>query len=296
MTAQVAVVGYTTLEHSLVVADSLSPDRTAIVLERPAGHSGRPGGCAAHIAHGLADHGVDVIIATRVGEDPVGADLAEALRRKGVDVSAVERRGVTPTVWMIYGPHGDGWCLYDPAGGMSDPLTDPQRAAVASASWCVVAVGPHDATAGALDALAPDQRLLWSVKADSRSWPAGLVRRLAERADVIMLSDSERDWVEGNLGVPLESRLRAGTLLVETQGRRGMRWSVDGRSGSSAPAGVVEVSDTSGAGDWAVAGLLAALLQGAEPSDATRAAGESAVALLRARSHSSAPPERRVHS
>ena len=292
MTPTVTVIGYVTLEHSLVVADRLQPDRTAIVTDRPSGHAGRAGGCAAYIAQGLAAQGLDVVLSARVGADPAGDELMRILREQDVDVGAIEQRETTPNVWMVYSPDGDSWCIYDPADGVEDPLTDPQRAALLAADWCVVAVGPREATAAALDALTDDQKLLWSVKADSRSWPAALVARLAARADVVMLSERERDWVETNLGADLHTVLRPGALVVETLGRHGLRWSVGGSSGTAAPTEVVDVLDASGAGDWAVAGLLAALLDGAEPAAAAAAANSSAARLLRTRSPEHPPMER----
>ncbi len=296
MTAPVTVIGYVTLEHSLVVADRLQPDRTAIVTDRPSGHAGRAGGCAAYIAQGLTAQSLKVVLAARVGADPAGDELVRILQEQGVDIRAIEQRGTTPNVWMVYSPDGDGWCIYDPADGVEDPLTGPQRAALAAADWCVVAVGPRAATAAALDALTDDQKLLWSVKADSRSWPPDLVARLAGRADVVMLSERERDWVATNLGADLDTVLRPGALLVETRGRHGLRWSVDGRSGTAAPMEVVDVLDASGAGDWAVAGLLAALLDNAGPAAAASAANFSAARLLRTRSPEPSPTERQSHT
>jgi len=282
----VVSLGYICLDHVVAVNRPIAVGTTSLVERRYSPPSGRLGGCAANIAVGLAQAGVaGVELVSWVGADAAGERVLDLLREAGVATGGVlrdpdRRTGMT---WLPIAPGGETYCIYDPGGPLPSRLASGQAAAVAGATCVVVAVGPPGLSAAALSRLAPSAVLVWAVKADPAAFPPELARALARRADVLVHNREEGAFLADTLGQEWPRMLRPGALRVETRGSSEVRYTQGQELVTLDVEDPLQVPDAVGAGDSFCAGLLGAVLQGAEPRDAVRAGLHTAGRLLRAR-------------
>ncbi|MFN2629627.1 MAG: carbohydrate kinase family protein [Gaiellaceae bacterium] len=284
--SRVTVFGYVNLEHVVGLSRDVERGVTSLVERRHTPPEGRVGGCASYIATGLAEAGLSVDIASFVGEDDEAELVARSLVAAGVGVEALERgpQPHTGSVWLPYGPSDASYCIYDPGGPLPETLTERQRRVCAGAAWLVASVGPPGPCAETLDALPPTASLFWSVKADPGSLPPSLTRALAARAGVIVFSSVEAEFLEQSLGVDWRDHVASpDALIVETRGPLGLRYWTSGQEHQIEPGLRLEILDTIGAGDRFCAGLLAALIGGADTAAAVTNGAETAATLLRRR-------------
>jgi ribokinase len=266
----VTVVGYASADRSVLVDAFPAANGTALVRRRLSAPWPRLGGCGPQIAGRLAVAGVPVDCVTWVADDGLGRAVLAQLERDGAGTTGVLVAGSrTAESFIVYDAGGASACFYDPGDAHRDGLTARQRVQVARAELLCLTVAPAGATRAALEAVAPDARVVWSVKADPDAYPPELVARLRARADVVAFSAGERAFVTAGAG---EGGGRPGALEIETRGADGVRWTRGGESGCE-PVRPVAVSDTTGAGDALVAGVIAQLLRDAEDVAAAIAAG-----------------------
>ena len=151
---------------------------------------------------------------------------------------------------------------------------------MAASRLVCLTVAPAAVTAAALDRLAPEARLVWSVKGDPDAYPEALVARLLRRADVIALSEGERPFLARHAA---GRRPREDALVLETRGPRDVTWRRGGDGGHVAVEPLA-VTDTTGAGDAFVAGVIAELRRDDNDPVAAVAGGIAASrALLQSR-------------
>lgn len=274
MAVSVAVLGYASADHCVAVDALPAPDATAIVRRRLSRPWPRLGGCGPQIALQLAATGVGTACLTWVGDDAIGRALLAQLEASGVDTSGVViDGGRSPESFIVYDAQGRTACFFDPADAVADKLSPLQRELVGAAELVCLTVAPAAVTDAALDAAAPDARVVWSVKADRDAYPPALLDRLMARADVVALSSGERAFLDGR-------RPREEAVVIETRGVDGVRWEHRGRAGHHAVRRIA-VHDTTGAGDALVAGAIAQLRRDPDDVAAAVAAGiESSQALL----------------
>jgi len=279
--ARAVAIGYASLDRAIRVEALPAPDTTAIVRRRLSDPWPSPAGCGPAIAHALAVAGVPSGCVSWVADDLPGRELRGWLRAAGVDVRGVALVGSrTAESMLIYDASGACSVIYDPGDAVVGGLDDAQRALVAGAELVCVSVGYAGATRDALDALSPEARLVWSVKADADAFPPDLVARLLARADAIALSRGERDFVARQAP---GAAPRPDALVVETRGADGAVWTRGDERGS-APAQPLRATDTTGAGDAFVGGLVTGLLEDFDDARAAVArAIDTSAALLRRR-------------
>jgi sugar/nucleoside kinase (ribokinase family) len=281
----VLTVGYVGLDHVVGINHPIASGRTSLVARRHTPEGGRLGGCAPNIALGLAEAACRVDVVTWVGDD-AGADrVFDALRGAGISIEGVQRGALerTSTSWLPYVEGGASYCVYDPGGPMPALLGDAQHRLCATTRWCAIAIGPPGPTAQALDLLRDDATLLWPVKADPESVPPALARRLAARADAIVLNLDESSFLAEVIGADWRQAAAArNVLVVETRGASGLRWQ-QGRASGELATTPVEVSDTVGAGDRFCAGVLAGLAHGLDVDVLVHEAADGVAELLRRR-------------
>jgi ribokinase len=270
---EIAITGYASLDYSFRLDRPPAPDQTATILSRPPDWP-RLGGSPAYIASALVAGGVaDAAPISWVGDDADGALYRDALARRGASVEGVVIcPGRTPVCVLAYQPDGGCHCFYHPGLSGSPTLDARQIALIVEAPWVCVTVGPTEATRRALDAIAPETRLVWAVKADPRAVPPDLAARLAARADIIAMSRAEADFVEAALaaGPPRKRQTR-----LETRGVDGVALTGEGRDWLY-PVKPVAAEDVTGAGDTFLGGFLAAMIRGDGRPDAALAAGADA--------------------
>lgn len=271
MQAEVTCLG----EAMALVADVEAP------LERA---RARLAGAEANVAVGLAAAGVAVSWIGRLGADPFGEFVLDALRAAHVETGAVEidphrptgryakdvgvGRDGEPATRMTYRRAGSAASAMGP-----DFLRKPEVASRLAAARIVHVSGITPALSPGCAALTrelvggPRTGLVtFDVNWREQMWPGGdpaAVVALAGAADVVLTGADEAERVFGTSDAGrLRELLPAPRLLVVKDGSR--RALAIGRDGDvvAVPALAVEVVEPVGAGDAFAAGLLAGLLRG----------------------------------
>lgn len=276
----IAITGYASLDHVIVLDGDVRPGRTTTILSRPASAWPRLGGGPAYVA--LAVHAAcpgAAIPVSWIGEDALGDNYAGQLAGRGISGRGLARiEGArTPISVLAYDRNGDCACLYDPGLPSAVRLTEAQRAAVASADWVGVTIGPKEVTDEVLSLLRDDQKLAWIVKDDPRAITPRQTVALFERADLVFCNGRERAFLDGARAAGRAPR--RSQILVETQGRRGALFLRGGESAFVA-AEPVEVTDPTGAGDTFAGGVIAAIMKGETDLEAIGQAGNAAARAL----------------
>lgn len=276
----IAISGYASLDHVIVLDGDVQPGRTTTILSRPESAWPRLGGGPAYVALAVhAAHPGAALPVSWVGVDTLGANYIAELDQRGISGAGVARvEGArTPISVLAYDSHGDCACLYDPGLPSGIGLTEDQRALIAAADWIGVTIGPKDVTTDLLALIRNDQKLAWIVKNDPRAITPEQTAALFARADLVFCNGRERAFLEG---VRSEGRVaRAGQIVVETQGRRGALFLRDGES-RFAEADPVDVTDPTGAGDTFAGGVIAAIMKGETGLEAIGRAGNAAAHTL----------------
>lgn len=235
------------------------------------------GGSGAITAYGAARLGLRTAFVGRVGDDPAGAFVLDALRGGGVDVSACVVDPGVPTAMTVVLADGDDRAILT-APGCLDRLTagDVPRGLVERAAHVHVSsyfLQPRLA-AGLPGLFGLARAAGASTSLDTNDDPAGRWAGLAEVlpvTDVLLPNEAEARAIAaavagpppGGAGVEWAVRELAarGTLPVVKRGALGALAFADGEP-AEVPATPATVVDAVGAGDSFNAGLLAALLRG----------------------------------
>lgn len=288
---RIAVIGYASLDSTVRSPRFQGLDATSIVGPKLA--DGDAGGIV-HITRAVRRAGAEAVAISWVGSDANGARWRAELRTDGASDIGVAASGTrTPTSTLVHFEAGGTICLFDPGDCHANDLTAEQTALIRNADWCLLTVAPRHIVEQVLDAVPATARLAWAVKSDASAFPPRLVERLLGRAELVSFSSGEIPFL-GMDGVRPESRVRPGTLIVETRGARGVDYAV---AGEPALAGSVEVvpvaaADATGAGDTFIGTLTARL---ARDAPATRLSPENLHHHLVASSDASAAMLERRH-
>lgn len=271
---RIAVTGYASLDHVVILDGAVRPGVTTTILDRPTGAWPRLGGSPAFVATALvrADAGT-VVPVSWVGDDAAGQDYLQRLDEAGIagDGIAIVAGARTPVAILAYDPQGGCACLYHPGLPKELALTAAQRAAITEADWVCLTIGPRAITDAVLDLIGPRTQLAWVVKNDPKAITPEQAARLAGRADVIFSSTAEAAFLAAAFG----PGRRAGQTHIETRGRQGAAVIRDGRT-TFVPAEAVAVTDPTGAGDTFAGGAIAALARGETDPTAVATAGNLA--------------------
>lgn len=244
----------------------------------------RLGGKSANHALGLHQLGVTTAVVGVVGTDHTGTEVLDEAARDGLDMSGVTRRGKTALLVDVV----------DDAGRRL--LEDVPASALLGADDIVQAAPLfHDADVVSLQLQQPSDALLTAAHL-GKSNGARVVLDGATTTDrdaLLALADLVRaDATETGIltGTEVTSRADAAhaTDWILAQGPELAAVTVPGEGDYVAwqtgtiflPYSDVHVVDPTGAGDAFLAGLVAALIHGATPSEAAHAAARSAAATV----------------
>jgi len=245
----------------LVVGESLVD-----VVERPDGsRNEHAGGSPMNVAVGLGRAGLDVTLATALGDDAYGELIRWHLSESRVKVQAT-MADRTSSAWARLDDHGSATYTFDVAW---DPgrIDSGNRHAVHAGSIAAALEPGASEVEDLLARVRPtsivtlDPNVRPSMTPD-RDEVTSHVERLVALADVVKASDEDLAWLypDDTLDVAAERWLAAGaSLVIVTRGSDGsLAWARSGRIEADPPP-TVDVVDTVGAGDAYMSGLIVAL-------------------------------------
>lgn len=244
------------------------------------------GGKGANQAVGLSQLGVPVALIGVVGDDHAGASVLQQARRDGIDVGGVTRRGTTALLIDAVGRPPERMLLEDVPESSLVRLADLDRSASLFDDADTVSIQLQQPAATALAAAQRARQLRRRVVADGVPDPSIRADLLAAvdvlRADATeasLIADREITTVEHARELA-DHLLSCGPELVAIA-VPDVGDLVAWRGGTEIfEFADVDVVDPTGAGDAFVAGLIAALRDGAAPRDAGRLASSTASATV----------------
>lgn len=277
MRERAAISGYATLDFIVRSPEPPKGARTYAAEILGGAAWPRAGGAALYAGRRLAAAGVVASPLVSIGADANGWAYRETCLKDGLSVEAIDmHEGRTPACILVHHAAGGCTCYLDP-GAVTERLTELQVQAIERATLVCIAAAPPSLSQDVLERVAPHQTLAWIAKADEKSFPSALCRRIAARADVIFCNAGERAMVDA-----ARKAAPSGQLLIETRGPDGVL--VEGPGApvlySVTP---TRVQDATGAGDTFAGEFLASRLLGANEADCVAAANEAARALLLSR-------------
>jgi fructokinase len=265
------------ISHGEMLIDFVSTINGVSLLEAPS-FLKAPGGAPANVAVGLARLGVSAGFLGQVGDDAFGHFLAQTLRENHVDVTALcfsrEARTMLAFVSLRVDGERDFMFYRHPSADMLYRLEDVDETYVRSAKvfhFGTISLISEPARSATLHAvkIAREAGLTISFDPNLRLnlWPDAQAARDAMRlgwrlAHVIKASEEElaflgeTDDLAEAAGKVWHNALR---VLIITRGKAGCRYVTSTFSGD-VPGFNVTVTDTTGAGDGFVAGVLKGLL------------------------------------
>ena len=278
--SRIAITGYASLDHVIVLDGDIRPGRTTTILSRPVRSWPRLGGGPAYVALAVhAGHPGAAIPVSWIGGDELGENYVRQLADRGISGAglAIVGGGRTPVSVLAYDQAGDCACLYDP--GLPDDigLDAAQRHLIEGSDWVGITIGPLAVTDQVLGLLRDDQKLAWVVKNDPKAITPQQSAALYERADLVFCNGRERAFLEEARAAGRNPR--AGQVIVETQGSRGALF-LRGEESRFVAAEPVEVADPTGAGDTFAGGVIAAIMKGETDLDVIGRAGNAAARAL----------------
>ncbi len=239
-----------------------------------------PGGKGANQAVAAARLGANVTFCGRVGDDPFGTTLREALRAAGVDDAAVR---VTPATssgvaWIAVDPEGrNGITVIPGANGTVTPADVVAWTPIITTADVVLVQGeiPIEATAAVIElARSAGVRTVFDcAPVPPEPWPAA-----CWQADVLSPNQAEAEQLTGvtvtdwNSAETAAARLlaRGARAVLLKLGELGALWQAENQPPLRVPAFRVTPVDTTAAGDAFTAGFATAWSTGRPLAEAVR--------------------------
>lgn len=278
----VVVIGQIARDLVLRTDGPPTTDDSATILQRKE----LLGGKGANQAVGLAQLGVPVALIAVAGDDDPGESALAQARRDGIDVGGVARRGTTALLIDVVPKPAERMLLEDVPESSLVQISDLDRSTSVLDTADTVSIQLQQPPTTALEAAQRARRRGLRVVADGA--PAPHIRAdLLAAADVIRADATEASLIAGReIGTAEQARELADHLL--TCGPELVAIAVPKvgdlvawRGGSELfEFADVEVVDPTGAGDAFVAGLIAALREGAAPREAGALAAAAASATV----------------
>ncbi len=271
--SNLCVTGYASLDYVLDLATPVAPDQTAHARKVPDAWP-RAGGCPTYISMAAAQFDQTATPVMWLGDDPLAEQLMDSLTDHGINADGIAKIAHTasPTAVLLYQPDGTCACIYDPGLAGQEALTSAQKKAITSASHLCISVGPPHLIADMIALRTLSSRLYWAVKNDPACFTPDICTQLAQDADVIFCSTSERPMIGPTKAV-----------VVQTMGAKGVRIE-DGETITTLPVTALDVHDATGAGDSFAGGYIAAEMSGATtPKKAAQVGIDTAFQLLKNR-------------
>lgn len=271
-----------------------------------------PGGKGANQAVAMARLGASVIMAGRVGTDPFGAQLTQALQHDNVDISliAIDQEEASGVACIFLAPNGNNAIVVASGANMRVGRNQEQFTQIVAAL--------PDAKALVLQLEIPLDTVQTLVAAGHKAGipvilnlaPAQpLPRETLQQLSVLVVNETEASLLSGQRVESTEdARIVAHVLhdmgiptVVITLGAQGALLATHEDTGTTRifyqEAPKVQVIDTTAAGDCFVGALTVALTEGQLPAEALRfAVTASALKVTKFGAQSGLPTREEVHA
>lgn len=234
------------------------------------------GGSAANTACWLAALGRSVRLVAAIGDDTLGHGALDELEASGVAfVGSVDATRSSGSCIVIVDADGERTMLPDRGANDALPVAAVEVALADRPAWLhlsgytLLDDGSRPAALAAI-AIARDEAIPFSVDASSASplLQVGGARFLdwVRGCEVVFANDDELAALDGPPAV-----LRRAAVLVAKHGPAGASW-ITAEGSHTVPAAPAVLVDSVGAGDALDAGVIDAVLRGADPRSALEAA------------------------
>jgi fructokinase len=233
-------------------------------------------GAPLHVAVHLSSLGWNTAVITRVGRDGDGDEIVATLERFGVDTSLVERSGTMPTGVTAITMDGTDH-TFDVRPGAWDAIDgpDPMPPSDVICFGTLVLRDPRARSSVERMIAGSEATIVIDLNLRAPDFDDDRIRWAIERADILKLNEDELPIACAAFGVsadPAELHAFGPTWVCVTEGPAGATLThADGRRWS-APAPVVDVVDTVGAGDAFCATLIEGLVDDRDPAAVLEAA------------------------
>jgi sugar/nucleoside kinase (ribokinase family) len=251
------------------------------------------GGCAANVAVDLAKLGVSAAVVGRVGDDVFGRVVADMLRQRQLDVSAVQvTPGVDTSQTMIVNVTGEDRRFIHTFGANGEfraadiPADRAARCKVLylGGYLLMAKVDAHELAAVFAAARQAGAQTVLDVVTPGPGDYLPRLEPLLPHVDVFLPNDHEAELITGEHDplrqAELFHRLGGHTAII-TRGDRGAVL-VNGRVRLRAEAFPVPFVDGSGGGDAFAAGYMAGLLRGLDDAECLRMGSAVGASCVRA--------------
>ncbi len=233
------------------------------------------GGKGANQAMAATRMGATTSFVGRIGDDPLGARLAESLAAAGVDTGGLVSVSGTPTgvAVIVVDASADNRIVVAPGANAALDGTDLSALTAALDGAAVLLLQLEVPMTGVLAAAREARRRGVTVVLDPAPVPpAGVPDELLQLTSIVTPNQHEAALLVGDDDVTAALaalRQRGAETAVVTLGAAGARWSGPAGDGV-APAPAVTAIDTTGAGDAFNGALAAALAEGLDLATAIR--------------------------
>jgi fructokinase len=251
-------------------------DKPGASLEEVESWTAYPGGAPANVACAVAKLGTEAAFIGAVGGDELGNSLVQVLQKVGVDTAGVQRHPSAPTrqVYVLRNEAGDrsfaGFGKLDTAEFADTRLQAAQIPQVLFENAEFLVLGTlelaypesREAIARAIElAERYDVKIIVDINWRPVFWPnpdeaKAHILKLLKKVDFVKLSDEEAEWLFATTDAgAITYRLDSVEGVLVTAGDKGCGYCLSQNEGKI-PAFVVDVEDTTGAGDGFVAGFV----------------------------------------
>jgi adenosine kinase len=245
------------------------------------GYSRHYGGVAGNVAVALAALGRPTVLLATIGHD--GAAYVERLRDCGVETAWIEACDAPTSVWSnVVGPSGSqvGF-FYDNGHAAATTVAD-----LPACPETIVLVSPGSGEWMVRQATAARQcaaRVVVDTGQRTPQLDVDELERLVECADVLVMNEYEAGILAARLAVEPTALAQKTSAVIVTRGHMGVSLFTEAGHELLPAVPVLDVVDTTGAGDAVRAGLIDGIAAGVPLPEAVRRGIECAARVLSCR-------------
>ncbi len=276
----------------------ITPARSGVSLREARELAALPGGASLNFAAALARLGVQVSLATAVGDDEWGEWLCARMDELGIETSRVKRvpEQLTTVSFCWVDQRGGKRFYFYRAPGHSDPISELRVGDICGEGFSGAQAFDFGEAAirkqplrdmsfeAARQARVAGLRVCYAVNYRPASWAEGeqhvvaVQREACKLADIVVMNRDEARLIAGRDDVveAISDITGLGPTIVAVTGGEEGTWVRSGGNTAFVPARTVRVVYDVGAGDVFHAGLLAGLIAGRSAPAAARFGSDAA--------------------